>query len=144
MTTTDYTTTLLVDQSPKEVFHAINNVSNWWTAAVEGSTEKLNDIFTVHFGETFITSKVTELIPGQKIVWHVTDCNKHWLKNKKEWVGTTMTWEISQKDSKTQIHFTHEGLVPTLECYGGCSNAWDEYIKDSLYKLLTEGVGMPS
>ena len=140
----DFTTTILVPQTPQEAFDAINHVPGWWTTNFEGQSEKLNDIFTVTFGKTFITSKVIELVPGRKIVWQVTDCNKHWLKDKKEWNGTKMSWEISEKDNKTLIRFTHLGLVSKLECYGVCVNAWDEYIKGSLFKLLTEGKGMPS
>ena len=144
MSASDFTTTISVDQTPEEVFNVINNVPAWWTTNFEGHAEKLDDIFTVTFGKTFITSKVVELVPGKKIVWLVTDCNKHWLKDKKEWNGTKMTWEISEKDNKTQIRFTHLGLVSKLECYGACTNAWDEYLKGSLFKLFTEGKGMPS
>ena len=132
----------MVNATAQEAFNAINNVPGWWTKDFEGSSAKLNDVFTVRFGAVFITSKVVELIPGRKIVWLVLDCNKPWLKNKKEWNGTKMSWEISEKDNKTQIHFTHVGLVPEIECFGACSDAWGQYIKGSLFKLLTEQKAM--
>ena len=71
------------------------------------------------------------------------DCYKHWLKDKKEWQGTTMSWEISAEKNGTQINFTHIGLVPGIECYNGCEKAWDFYVKQSLFQLLTEGKGIP-
>ena len=49
MTASDFTTTLLVDQNPKEVFNAINNVRGWWSEEIEGGTDKLNDEFNYHY-----------------------------------------------------------------------------------------------
>jgi hypothetical protein len=138
----DYTATIIVPVTKQEAFKSITRVSGWWTVCVEGDTEKINDVFTVRFGETFITITIAELIPGKKIVWHVTDCYKRWLRDKKEWVGTTINWETSAENNTTKIHFTHSGLVPGIECYDVCEKAWDFYVKESLFKLITEGKGM--
>ncbi len=132
----NYTASIRVNTRASEVFKSINTVSDWWTKDFEGRSEKPGDIFTVRFGETFITIKIVELVPYSKIGWLVIDCYKHWLKDKKEWKGTTMIWEISTENNKTQVSFTHIGLVPGIECYNGCEKAWDFYIKDSLFKLL--------
>jgi hypothetical protein len=143
MATSDFNTAILVNQTPDEVFNAVTNVRGWWSENLEGSSQKLNDEFTVSFGETWITHKIVELEPGKKIVWLVTDCNKHWLKDKKEWKGTKMNWDISTTNGETQITFTHIGLINGLECYNGCEKAWNFYINESLFKLLTEGKGQP-
>jgi hypothetical protein len=139
----DYKASITVNATAQEVFKSINSVSDWWTTNFEGNSEKLNDVFTVRFGETFITVKVVELIPYKKILWQVVDCYKHWLKDKKEWKDTTMSWEISAKENATQISFTHIGLVPGIECYNGCEKAWNFYVNESLFKLLAEGKGIP-
>ncbi len=139
----DYTVSITVAATPQQAFEAINDVAGWWTKAFEGDSEKPEDVFTVRFGETYITSSVVELIPFKKITWLVTDCNKHWLKNKKEWNGTRMDWSISDGEDGTTITFTHIGLVPGIECYNGCEGAWNSYIKESLFKLLSEGKGKP-
>ena len=140
----DYQTSIVVETTPQNAFKAINNVSKWWSEDFEGSLKKLNDVFTVHFGKVYITIKVTELVPDKKIIWYVTDCNKPWLKNKKEWNDTQLQWELSEKDGKTQINFTHVGLVPEVECFGVCSNAWDEYLHESLVNLIQSGKGKPT
>ena len=144
MPTTDFASTLVADQTPEQVFNAINNVPAWWSTSFEGSTEKLNDVFTVRFGEVYITSKVTELVPGKKIVWLVLDCNKPWLKNTKEWNGTRMSWDITRKGDQTHLQFIHLGLQPEIECFEVCSNAWSEYLQKSLHQLITAGTGKPT
>lgn len=146
MKTSDFTTTLLVDQTPKEVFNAIINVRGWWTGnpGVEGSTDKLNDEFTyVYEPYHYSKQKVTELIPGKKVVWLVTDSQLNFIEEKDEWTNTEIIFEISAHDNQTQVKFTHIGLVPEGECYNDCSNAWGGYIKNGLFKLISEGKGIP-
>ena len=135
----NYNVNIVVNATPRQVTESINNISKWWTEDVDGQSEKVNDVFTVRFGETFITIKIVELIPDKKICWHVIDCYKHWLKDKKEWKDTKMDWAISSEKNETRISFTHIGLVPAIECYDGCEKAWDHYIKVSLLKSITKG-----
>jgi len=142
MSNQNFTTTLLVDQSPEEVFKAINNVRGWWTGepGIEGNTDKLGDEFTYRYKDFhYSKQRVTELIPGKKVVWLVTDSKLNFIKDKSEWTGTKISFEISEKNNKTQIRFTHVGLVPGIECYGDCSNAWSSYITGSLRSFITKG-----
>ena len=143
----NYTTTFSVDKTPKEVFAAINNVRGWWTGepGIEGSTDKLGDEFTYRYTpHHYSKQKITEFIPGKKIVWLVVDSSINFVKDKSEWKGTKITFEIAKKGDKTEVRFTHVGLVPDIECYGACSNAWGSYIKSSLRNLITKGKGQPN
>lgn len=145
MTTTDFTATISVDQTPTEVFNAINNVRGWWSEEIEGSTDKLNAEWTYRYEDVHrCKMKIIEFTPGEKVVWHVTDNYFNFTKDKKEWIDTKIIFEISKKDNQTQIHFTHLGLVPEYECYDICDNAWSGYIKDSLRGLITTGKGKPN
>jgi hypothetical protein len=138
----DFTTTILVDKTPKEVFNAINNVSGWWQGEIEGSTDKLNDEFTYRMKEFhFSKQKLVEVIPNEKVVWLVTESQLNFVKDKSEWTGTKIIFEISEINNKTQLRFTHQGLVREFECYGGCSNAWEQLIQQSLFSLITTGKG---
>jgi SnoaL-like domain len=141
----NFTTTILVDQSPKEVFNAINNVRGWWSEEIEGSTNKLNDEFTYHYQDVHrCKMKLIEVITGKKVVWLVLDNYFSFTKDKSEWIGTKIIFEIAKQDNKTQIHFIHEGLVPEYECYSACVNGWTQYIQHSLLSLITTGKGQPN
>jgi len=138
----DFTVSFLVDQKPGEVFDAINNVRGWWTENLEGGTEKLNDEFEVRFGDVhYSRQKLIEVIPDKRVVWLVTDSKLNFVKDKSEWTNTKISFEITKQGKKTQVRFTHLGLVPKIECYGGCSNAWSDYVNNSLKDLIETGRG---
>ncbi len=137
----DYNATIVVKAGAMEAFNNVNRVSAWWVANLEGDSESLNGVFTVHFGETFVTFKVVELAPGRKVEWLVTDCYLPWLNDKTEWNNTRVSVDITSGNGETTIHFTHIGLSPDVECYDGCVKGWDHYVKISLFKLITEGKG---
>jgi hypothetical protein len=145
MKTKDYSIAFTVDQSPEEVFDAINNVRGWWSQEIDGSTDKLGAEFEFHYKELHrTTQKITEFSSGKKVVWHVLKSHINFVKDKGEWKGTDIVFEIAKKDDKTELRFTHVGLVPAIECYGDCSGAWDFYINDSLRNLITKGKGQPN
>jgi hypothetical protein len=145
MTTSDFSTSIVVDQTPAEVFNAINNVRGWWSEEIEGNTGKLNDVFNYHFEDLHRCKiKLIELIPDKKVVWHVVENYFKFTEDETEWVDTKVVFEIVQKGSQTQIHFTHVGLVPEYECFDICKDAWSTYINVSLRKLITTGKGEPN
>jgi len=140
-----YTTSFAVEQSPEEVFDAINNVRAWWSGEIAGSTDKRGAEFTYRYQDAHdTTQRITEWVPGQRVVWHVVDSHINFVKDRTEWNGTDIVFEICRKENKTELHFTHIGLVPAFECYGGCSRAWGFYINDSLRSLITTGKGQPN
>jgi hypothetical protein len=141
----DLTTAFTVDQTPEEAFAAINNVRGWWSGDIEGGTDKLGEVFTYRYEDVhFSKQKITEFIPGKKVVWLVLDSYLSFIEDKTEWNGTKVTFEIAGKGDKTEVRFTHIGLVPDHECYGACSNAWGSYINGSLRSLIATGKGQPN
>src|SRR5262249_4753067 len=134
-----------VDQTPMEAFDAINNVRGWWPGEIEGRTKKLNDEFTYRYKEIhYSKQKLIEVVPGKKVVWQVTDSRLNFVEDKTEWTGTKIVFEISEKNNKTQIRFTHLGLVPNYQCFDACSNAWHDIINNSLRGFITTGIGQAS
>lgn len=61
----NFSTTILVNQSPEEVFNGINNVRGWWSEEIEGKTDELNAEFFYHHKDVHLTKmKIVELIPN--------------------------------------------------------------------------------
>src|SRR5688500_13004807 len=132
MTTTDFSTTILVDETPEAAFNAINNVRGWWSEEVEGSTDKLNAEFKYHYEDVHrCKMKITALVPGKKVVWEVMENYFKFTKDKSEWKDTKIIFDISKQGDKTQVRFTHEGLTPEYECFEVCRGAWSTYIQKS-------------
>jgi hypothetical protein len=145
MKSQNYTASFMVDQSPKEVFDAINNPRVWWSQAIDGDTDKLGAEFKYHYQDIHRCEfKITEFVPGRKVVWHVLDNYFNFVKDRSEWKGTDVVFEIFRKGDSTEVRFTHVGLVPAYECYEVRSDAWRSYINDSLRSLITTGEGQPN
>lgn len=141
----NFTTTLLLDQSPNDVFNAINDPRAWWSEEIEGNTSQLNDVFTYHYEDIhFCKVKQIELVPDKKVVWHILENDFNFTKDKTEWVDTKVSFEISRKGDQTQLVFTHIGLVPEYECYDACHQGWTHYIQNSLGSLIRTGKGQPN
>lgn len=138
-----FSAAFMANTHPEAAFEAINNVRGWWTENMEGNSANLNDEFEVRFGDVhYSKQKLETVIPGKKIVWLVTDSRLNFLEDKSEWTNTRISFDITQRDGQTEVRFTHEGLVPAIECYGACSNAWGYYV-NSLQELITTGKGRP-
>ena len=145
MNAESYTISYTVNQSPQEVFDAINNVRGWWSGEIDGRTDKLGAEFTYRYQNLHrTTQKITELVPGKKVVWHIVDSHIDFVEDKAEWNGTDVVFEIVKQGAKTELRFTHVGLVPAIECYGKCAGAWGFYINESLRNLIATGKGDPN
>ena len=112
-----FTAAFAVDQTPEQVFQAINNVRGWWSEDIEGDADKAGNEFTYRYQDAHrCRIRVTELVAGEKVAWRVLD---------------------------NYFGFTHVGLVPEYECFDVCSNSWDFYLYTSLRALIRTGRGLP-
>jgi hypothetical protein len=141
----DFTTTILVDKPLQEVFDAINNVQGWWSGDIDGETDKPGAEFTYQVpGVHLSKQRITEFVSPKKVVWQVMDANLSYLKDKGEWIGTEIIFEIRKKGDKTEMQFTHKGIFPACECYDAVSNAWSMLVNDNLRNLIITGKDQPS
>lgn len=133
------------EQTPQEVFKAITKVRDWWSGyhaeEIKGGTEQLHDEFSFRAagGAHCTSQKLIEVIPNRKIVWLITDSALNFVDKTDEWTGTKVIFDISEKDGKTQLTFTHEGLTPEFECYDSCAPSWTMYLQNKLLPLINTG-----
>ena len=145
MKNNNFTISILAEQDSKTAFDAIKNVRGWWSEEIEGDTDQLNDVFDYHFEDVHRCKlKLVELVPNKKVVWLVQDNYFKFTKDKSEWVGTRVCFDILEVGDKTKITFTHVGLVPEYECFEICKGAWTTYVTKSLRDLIVNGKGQPN
>lgn len=132
-----YSTTFTASRSPQQVFDAITDVRGWWEGDIDGSSREVGDVFTYRHPDVHMsTQRVTESVPGERVVWHVDDARLEFIADPTEWIGTDITFDIRETDAGTELRFAHLGLVPAIECYDACSSAWSHYIAGSLRKFI--------
>lgn len=142
----NYNCIIRLDTTASSVFEALTyGIPCWWTEMFSGHSNKDGDLFTIRFGDSiYKTMRVAELIHQSKVVWYVEDSliAIPGLGNQTEWIGTSIVWEIVKKENYTEVHLTHIGLLPTIECYDICSDGWRQFIA-SLKQYLETGEGTP-
>lgn len=138
----DFSCSISVDMSAEEAMKKISKVPEWWGVNFSGSAEKQGDKFVIKMGgESFFDFTVTELIPGKRVVWLITDCYMPWYSDKTEWKNTKIIFDLTEKEGVTEITFIHEGLTPDVECYKDCKPGWTHWIQRSLLSYLETGKG---
>ncbi|WP_328387857.1 SRPBCC family protein [Nocardia sp. NBC_00416] len=157
MSHTDHlTATITVDRTPDEVFAAVTDVRGWWSENLIGATTGLHDEFVFtddckYAGETaqekkgirFSRFRLTEVVRGERMVWHVLDSYLTFVDDRHEWTDTDVVFDIAATPEGTTLHFTHEGLTAASECFEACSRGWTFYITTSLPQLIATGAGQP-
>jgi len=122
-----------------EVYDALTTLeglSGWWTTDTSGETAVGGAIefrFPPLGGFDML---VRELEPAKRVVWEVTD-------GPVEWIGTTVSFDLSQEDDFTIVLFAHQGWREPVEFMYHCSTKWGVFLQ-SLKQLLETGTGAPA
>jgi hypothetical protein len=149
---TNLTLTFTVDQTPEATFAAINDVRAWWSGPpaptqpqIEGRTDRLGEEFTYRVdGVHYSKFRITELVPSSRVAWLTLDSELTFIEDRHEWDGTTVTFDVTEQDGRTQVVFTHVGLVPEHECYDVCDDAWSSYVLGNLRRFVETGSIAPA
>ena len=119
----------------------IEGVSNWWTEEVEGDDKaggKIQFTFRTETGNIKgqMLMEVTELDPQQRVCWHCID-------GPEEWIGTDITFDLSEQDNQTILIFGHRNWREAVEFTAHCSMKWAVFLL-SLREYVETGKGKPS
>jgi uncharacterized protein YndB with AHSA1/START domain len=119
----------------------IKGLANWWTNEVEGDEQvggKIEFTFRTETGEVKgqMIMEVQELNPGKNVRWRCVD-------GPEEWIGTDITFELSQQDDQTIIIFGHRNWREAIEFTAHCSMKWAVFLL-SLREYIETGKGKPS
>ena len=115
-------------KSPIEVVYNTltteKGLGNVWTKKLKVKPE-VGFISEFDFNEGYITKfKILELVENSKIVW---EC----IASDEEWVGTKVSFELSEKDNKTTIILKHFNWRERTDFYRWCNYNWAMF----LYRL---------
>ena len=145
MSNNSYTTSIAVEKNGSSAFDAIKNLRAWWSEEIEGNTDKLGETFFYHYKDVHLCKlRLVEMVKDKRLVYLIVDNEFNFTKDKTEWINTKLIFELQPEGNKTKIVFTHEGLVPSYECYEVCEDAWTSYIQGSLKDFIETGKGKPN
>jgi uncharacterized protein YndB with AHSA1/START domain len=119
----------------------IQGLANWWTEEVEGEERvggKIQFRFRTKAGEELgkMVMEIQELNTVKDVKWRC-------VEGPDEWVGTNITFQLSQLDDQTIIIFGHRNWREAVEFMAHCSMKWAVFLL-SLREYVETGKGKPS
>ncbi|MCW2529226.1 MAG: Aha1 domain protein, partial [Pseudonocardiales bacterium] len=125
-----------ITDTPAKVYDAlttIDGLAGWWTS---DTTADADGTLVFRFGEVGgFDMKVLEQQPNRRVQWEVID-------GPDEWIGTTVTFSLTQEDDWTIVRFSHAGWREPVEFMNHCSTKWAIFLM-SLKSLVETGTGAP-
>lgn len=124
--------------SATEVYEALTTVdglAGWWTDQTTGDPE-VGGTLEFRFIPGGFDMEVVELEPARRVRWQVSD-------GPDEWIGTHVTFDLSDVDGYTIVLFKHEGWEQPGEFMHHCSTKWASYLL-SLKQFVETGTGAPA
>jgi len=133
-----------IKSSAKQVYNAISTIeglSHWWTEKVEGDEQiggKIVFRFLSKAGKEIgkMTMQIQVLNPEKEIQWRC-------IEGPAEWIGTDVTFELSEQDGQIIIIFRHRNWRKEVEFTAHCSMKWAVFLL-SLREYVETGKGNPS
>lgn len=124
--------------TPDRVYAALttlDGLAGWWTIDTTGDPTPDGTI-AFRFGQAGgFDMKVLDQRPHTRVEWEVTD-------GPDEWIGTRVSFDLTQHDDSTIVLFKHQGWRQPGEFMAHCSTKWATFLL-SLKQLVETGAGDP-
>jgi uncharacterized protein YndB with AHSA1/START domain len=85
--------------------------------------EKLGDTLSFYFGGDHHEMRISKLTPNKEVKWECTVGHP-------EWIGTSVSFTIENKDGKSILFFAHKGWKSKTAWFEQCSQVWEGSIAD--------------
>ncbi len=120
-----------------EAVATTEGISEWWTRdGVRGESREGSDLrFFIGQPEPAAVMEVTRLSPDGHVNWNC-------IAGADEWVGTKLSFALTQTDDETVVLFTHADWRDPSEFMAHCSARW-AYFLLSLKSYMETGKGTP-
>lgn len=133
-----------IKSSPAPVYKALSTIkglAHWWTEEVDGNEQvggRIEFTFRSETGDVKgkMVMEVQQLNPEKNVQWRCID-------GPAEWIGTDITFQLSQQDDQTIIIFGHRNWREAVEFTAHCSMKWAVFLL-SLREYVETGKGRPS
>ena len=125
--------------STNDVYSAlttIDGLAGWWTQDTTGDPDGVIQFRFAGAGGEGFDMRVLETKPDELVRWEV-------VAGPDEWIGTHVSFELSQVDDWAIVLFKHEGWMEPVEFMHHCSTKWASFLL-SLKKYVETGKGDPS
>jgi uncharacterized protein YndB with AHSA1/START domain len=142
--TEDFTAVLKLPASPDTVsalFTSAVGVSRWW-GPTEGDAAVGGTLVTSFGAYGANAMRVLEAGPT-RVVWEsVAPDGSAPTGHTREWLGTTMQFDIVPAGTGTRLEFRHAGLTPQLDCWDASVAGWTQFMA-SIQTFAETGTGAP-
>lgn len=119
---------------------SVEGVAGWWTQETSGDAKPGGAVQVVFHGKSgdemgrmqFEITRAT----SNEVVWR-------FVSGPAEWLGTDVTFELTQKGEQTLVLFGHRKWQVASDFTAHCSMKWATFLL-SLRQLVETGEGMPA
>jgi uncharacterized protein YndB with AHSA1/START domain len=145
MSVEDFSYEVTIAAPVEAVYEALaspTGIPAWWTTAAEVTTE-VGGVHRLRWSEVDWTEiRVDWLAPPHSVDWSCTAAHMTDFSEPDEWVGTSISFELSEVEGGTRLSLVHHGLA-ALPCIEMCERGWRFHLGESLKALVESGRGAP-